>query len=77
MRSIFTMAAAALAASQMAWANSVYPDVRDADRRRDTPTTFKFKRCFQPYLGNIDLLGKSHSKGVSKRRRQRAGASHD
>lgn len=71
MRSIYTAAAAALVAAQLAEMSRAYPDVRDAERRRNTPKTINIRRGYQPYLSNIDLLGKSHGKGVSKRRKQR------
>ena len=68
------MAAAMAAASQMADANHFYPDVRDADRRRNTSKTFSAKRGFKPDPNSIDLLGKSHGGCISKRKRQRVGA---
>lgn len=71
MRSIYLAAASLIAASQMAEASRFYPDFRDAERQRNTPKTFKIRRGFTPYLGNINLLGKSHGNGVSKRKRQR------
>lgn len=72
MTSFYGMAAAMLAASQMAEASLFYPDVLGAERRRNTPKTINIKRGYVPYLGNVDLLGKSHGKGASKRKARRA-----
>lgn len=74
MRSIFTAAAAAVAAAQMVEATRFYPDVRDAERRRNTPTTFKYPYRMIIDVEDIDLLGKSHGKAISKRKQRREGA---
>ena len=71
MRSILTFAAAALAASQMAEASRFYPDVRDAERRRNTPDTFKYPYRMIIDVDDIDLLGKSHGSRTSKRKARR------
>lgn len=62
---ISTMALAALAASEMTFATRRFDlDEPFIEPRRSRPDQ-------NPFRGNVDLLGKSHGKGTSKRKRQR------
>lgn len=58
---ISAMALAVLAASDMTRFDNYQPIRRDQPERQP----------FVPFRGNVDLLGKSHGKGASKRKRQR------
>lgn len=65
---ISTMALAALAASEMTFATRRFDlDEPFTEPRRSRPD----QKPFIPFRGNVDLLGKSHGKGTSKRKRQR------